>query len=544
MKKLTAMLLALVLILSMAACGASAPAPTEAPKAPEAPVVENTAAEPAVKESQTFTAVYSSDHQTDLNETSALMGILEEKTGVHIDWTIVTSANKTEQLQLLLAGDKLPDMFLGDACIDTAKYYQEGILWDITDMIPEYMPNYMAMLEEYPTMMDMTRQADGRIYSLPRITPYYQTGGAMYINTEWLAQMNKEMPTTTEELYEILCAFRDNDMNGNGDPNDEIPFTWANARPDYGTASFMGMFGEEAAGVAKGTSLGDLSISDEGEVYFNQVTDGWKDGTAWLAKLYKEKLIDPEVFTQDEATFNAKSMGETMTYGCFVGWRIGQIVGDANADKYAIVGTLKHSDNEPSWGMLSANHGLAFYPAMGQFTTVMSEEEVITMLKYFDILFDPWYGEQVRRGTVPELMSYDEATKQFAMQPTPSEYSSSTEWQRSRAIQFLPYASSLSYQEGFKTTPSVIQLYAKDDVYGDIITQKALPFFVMEAEDTAIIDVIRSDLELYMNEKFALWVTGAEDVETGWDAYLEQCDKLGLQTWIDIAQDYVDELAD
>ena len=35
MKKLIAMLLALVMVLSLAACGASAPAPTEAPKAEE-----------------------------------------------------------------------------------------------------------------------------------------------------------------------------------------------------------------------------------------------------------------------------------------------------------------------------------------------------------------------------------------------------------------------------------------------------------------------------------------------------------------------------
>ena len=543
MKKLIAMLLALIMILSMAACGASEPAPTEA-KTPDAPVVENKETEPAVKELQTFTAVYSSDHQTDMNETSALMGTLEEMHNVHIDWTIITSANKAEQLQLILASDKLPDMFLGEACIDTAKYYQEGILWDLTDLIPEHMPNYMAMLEEFPTMMEMTRQADGRIYSLPKITPYYQTGGAMYINTEWLDQLDMEIPTTTEELYEVLCAFRDNDMNGNGDPNDEIPFTWANTRPDYSTASFMGMFGEEAAGVGKGTKLGELSINDDGEVYFNMTTDGWKEGTAWLAKLYKEKLIDPEVFTQDEATFNAKSMGATMTYGCFVGWRVGQIVGDANADKYAIVGVPTHGDIEPAWGMMSSNHGLAFSTAMGQFTKEMTEEEVITMLKYFDTLYDPWYGEQVRRGTVPELMSWDENTKQFAMQPTPSEYASSTEWQRSRAIQFLPYASSLKYQDGFKTTDSVIQLYAKDDVYGSLIKQKQIPFVVMETEDTAAIDVIRSDLKLYTDEKFALWVTGTEDVETGWDAYLEQCDKLGLQTWIDITQDYVDELAD
>ena len=46
MKKLIAMLLALVMVLSLAACGASEPAPTEAPKA-EAPAATEAPAAPA-----------------------------------------------------------------------------------------------------------------------------------------------------------------------------------------------------------------------------------------------------------------------------------------------------------------------------------------------------------------------------------------------------------------------------------------------------------------------------------------------------------------
>ena len=33
------------------------------------------------------------------------------------------------------------------------------------------------------------------------------------------------MPTTTDELRTVLEAFRDQDANGNGDPNDEIPYS-------------------------------------------------------------------------------------------------------------------------------------------------------------------------------------------------------------------------------------------------------------------------------------------------------------------------------
>lgn len=50
-----------------------------------------------------------------------------------------------------------------------------------------------------------------------------ESNGIQFINKAWLDQLGLEVPTTTEELYELLCAFRDNDMNGNGDTTDEIP---------------------------------------------------------------------------------------------------------------------------------------------------------------------------------------------------------------------------------------------------------------------------------------------------------------------------------
>ena len=35
----------------------------------------------------------------------------------------------------------------------------------------------------------------------------------MMINKNWLDQLGLSIPETTDELYEVLCAFRDNDMN-------------------------------------------------------------------------------------------------------------------------------------------------------------------------------------------------------------------------------------------------------------------------------------------------------------------------------------------
>ena len=44
----------------------------------------------------------------------------------------------------------------------------------------------------------------------------------MYINQKWLDNLGLDMPTTTDELRDVLQAFREKDPNGNGQ-TDEIP---------------------------------------------------------------------------------------------------------------------------------------------------------------------------------------------------------------------------------------------------------------------------------------------------------------------------------
>ena len=47
----------------------------------------------------------------------------------------------------------------------------------------------------------------------------------LWINTQWLDNLGLEMPTTTEEFYQVMKAFKEQDANGNGDLNDEIPLS-------------------------------------------------------------------------------------------------------------------------------------------------------------------------------------------------------------------------------------------------------------------------------------------------------------------------------
>ena len=135
---------------------------------------------------------------------------------------------------------------------------------------------------------------DGHIYGIPQFPATMShgwVGSKMWINTEWLERLNLEMPTTTDELYNVLVAFRDQDPNGNG-VADEIPMsgcinTW-NAEPEY---SLMNSFIY--------TDRGSFIHLEDGVVKFAATDDRYREGLYFIKKLYDEGLLDPACFTQD-----------------------------------------------------------------------------------------------------------------------------------------------------------------------------------------------------------------------------------------------------
>lgn len=138
----------------------------------------------------------------------------------------------------------------------------------------------------------MTTFPDGHIYSLGKRLPARpKTSNQPTINKAWLDRLGLEVPTTLEELEDVLRAFKTQDANGNGDPNDEIPI--------FGISNYLLLpFGYDA--------IDSDMILRNGEVYYAATSDEYKEGLKWLQKMYAEGLIDPESFTQDDTMKNAK----------------------------------------------------------------------------------------------------------------------------------------------------------------------------------------------------------------------------------------------
>ena len=145
---------------------------------------------------------------------------LEKQTNVHIDWTCFVSDQFDDKKNLALAQfGNLPDGLFnaGMSDYDLLRYAKQGIIIPVENLIDKYMPNLKAVFEKYPEYRTMCTAPDGHIYSFRWIEQLgagkeaiQAIGDIPYINKKWLDYLKLDVPTTTEELEQVLVAFRDN----------------------------------------------------------------------------------------------------------------------------------------------------------------------------------------------------------------------------------------------------------------------------------------------------------------------------------------------
>ena len=303
MKKLTALLCAAAMVVSLAGCGA-AKETSDAGAAPESSKAAEGTAEEAAQagESQTSgdsltfplaeTKEYSvfaiMNGEYDLQD-NITMQTVTENANLKFDFQSVMGADLKEKRNLVLASGEYPDMFFkaGFDANDLEKYGKQGLFVPLEDLIKQYAPNLSARLDE-TNGWDYITSSDGHIYSLPDIE---RQNGAMttyWINKKWMDRLGLQEPKSLDELYEVLKAFKNEDANGNGDPNDEIPLTATDVvKPDLLLAYF---------GIPY--DYGTKTAVIDGELTYIPTSDTFKEYVAYVAKLYQEGLLDKNAFTQ------------------------------------------------------------------------------------------------------------------------------------------------------------------------------------------------------------------------------------------------------
>jgi putative aldouronate transport system substrate-binding protein len=227
----------------------------------------------------------------------------EEMTGVKVNWDIVTADGFNERINLLMASSDMPDAII-KGVPDIAKASADGSIIDLTPYIEKYSVGLKALYKQYPAAAAAAKSADGKMYQLPTINTVAanRTGHRnLWINKKWMNNLGiTKMPSTLDEYLDVLRQFSDKDANGNGNPNDEIPYTVDySSRRHPGIDPFIGTWGIAPNLNYQDPSTGrDWLFIRNGKVESLATAPEYRDMLRFMNTMWKERLLDPGVFTQ------------------------------------------------------------------------------------------------------------------------------------------------------------------------------------------------------------------------------------------------------
>ena len=149
---------------------------------------------------------------------------IETMTGVHvsIDWQESEGYSSAVATTLLVGKEELPDI-INPTDFGVMELADDGLIIPL-DAYLDLMPDIVrAVGEEH---MDAWRSSDGHIYTIPSVSTI-RGSFSMMLRQDWLEALEMDLPETWQDWLDYWKGVRDNDLNSNGDPSDEIPFALA-----------------------------------------------------------------------------------------------------------------------------------------------------------------------------------------------------------------------------------------------------------------------------------------------------------------------------
>ncbi len=470
---------------------------------------------------------------------------LEKATNVHIEFQCFPVSGYNEQKNLMLATGDYPDAFMGYACLSMAdlnQYGPMGVFIPVEDLIAQYCPNYQKVLEDNPTLVGLSQAFDGHTYSWGDIndSPSRDWPDNLYINKTWLDNLGLEIPTTMEEYYNVLKAFKEQDANGNGDPNDEIPYTFFSYQHINGYGGFFGAYGEAEAFNAAGGTLNHFIVNDNDEVVYLPLTEEYKTAIRELRKFVTDGLWDRDGFVQTMDQYNGKLANPTPIVGSAYTWGPTSFAADC-ADQYVAITPLKATaDSAPAKVHHRRNH-ISINATGFSITNKCKNTELLA--QWVDLLYNDVISILAYQG-IERITAIDEdGTVHYNEANEPDGTSFSTYVKNTNAFDGVPKNMSMTnrYEKMVMETVTDKKMEVTLSIYANQPQSLTLPSMNFTEEENQVINDIGKSCQTWVEQKQNEWLLNeGHDIDTEWDAYVEQLNKYNVQTFIDTMQQAYD----
>ncbi|MFR5133861.1 MAG: extracellular solute-binding protein [Acutalibacter sp.] len=542
-KKLVALLLSLALVLSLGACGGNGGSSTSSEASPSSTTEESGAAAESGDESQAETAETGEfqlpivDEPTTLSyfvaddSNAAIMTTdwndnefyqeMERRTGVHLEFEMVSSADYQTNFNLMIASGNLADMiYVG------ASYYAEGVdaaiddgyFLDLTDLVDEYMPNYERIRTsdvQYELLSTTDSGRLGAVYELRQSKQGPWLG--LWIRQDWLDDLGLETPVTFDDYHEVLTAFK----NEKG----------ATAPLILNFSGSDGEFGTMSGGL---NVLNSWQLDETGKVNFGPYMDAWKEYVTIMHQWYTEGLIDPDFMATDERTADMAKV-VTGASGLF-------------AALYTMPSVYEAASEDPNMNLAPVNPPVMNEGDEGHIrlrdsytsgnTAISADSENWEVaLRWLDYLYTDEGALLANYGVEGDTFEFNEdGEPEF----TDKILANENGWTMTQTVAsyLCPSAGIANWSDWTRELAGVPEKdQACYDVWSEFSDDWRLPSSVTLTQDESTERAaLYADISTIVKEQTAQFISGALDIEENWDAYISALEASGMERAIEITQ--------
>lgn len=272
-KKVGSLMVALALSSSLAACGGSSAAPSAGGQQ---------GGEKTEPPFEVSVMVHFLNPQP-ASDDNPVKRAIEKATNTKLNIQWVSGNNYTDKLNVTLASGDMPDIvFINDPFSPVFRNMAaQGAFWDVGPFIKDY-PNLVNGISQ--TAWDLSKMADGKNYGIPRPRPS-EADSFFIIRKDWLDALGLQVPTTAEELYQVMKAFTEQDPDKNGKDDTVGYAAYLDPANLAGPMGSLGQFESSFTGVN-----GKWKYVD-GQMVYTALLPEMKQAIEYYTRAYGEKLL-------------------------------------------------------------------------------------------------------------------------------------------------------------------------------------------------------------------------------------------------------------
>ena len=479
-------------------------------------------------------------------EDNRLTDLLEETFNFEFDFTILPLEGAKQQVNLLLTSGRYPSVFMNAPFVpaDELEFGVEGkVLIPLNAYLTEQQtPHILSGFREFPKLRDEITAPDGNIYVL--------TGGGsggcyhcsiyqkFWINQAWLDALGLDMPATPDEYRDVLRAFKTQDPNGNG-KQDEVPLTGATNGWYTNPIYFIGQAFVPYAAAGSGTKLFGVNGTS---VYFPYSDGRWKDALTYLHGLFEEGSLDLNAFVQTGDQLSAMGGSSEdptdVVIGSFPagGPMVAFGSGNKRAEDYSPLPPLTGPTGiQTAAGYPFGTRRLGGEAGTFSITDKASDAEIGVAMQIMDWAFSFEGSNHVTHGAnlwrKAEAGEMNVLGSQAAVIALERPGTGDVKWEFPVFFPTPDFGIGIGFEGEVNVLEQLLNVSTRD-VYEPVKDGTGISMFsdfvYLDPEDARRVAQISAELRTFVEQQAALFITGERDLDSGWDAYVNDLVKIGL----------------